>query len=96
MIFLLEFVLSINNTNNLCIISMISTTTRQQTTPIPIPILNKNVSAKTISNQSHSYELINNFFDPSRYSPPNEFMNKLKKRIGNSYEIKNVLIREIA
>lgn len=70
--------------------------TREKTIPIPVPISNKNVSTKIIPNQSHSYGLINNFFDPSRYSPPNEFMNKLKKRIDSGYEIKNVLIREIA
>ena len=42
-----------------------------------IPII-KNLNTNTIINE---YSLKQNFFDPSKSSPPNEFIIKLKKRI---------------
>ena len=43
--------------------------------PIPIPIQTSNHSS-----QNREYELQKHFFDPSKHSPPNEFMLKLYLR----------------
>jgi len=45
-----------------------------------IPILN-NLSPTSKESFSNNYSLKQNFFDPSKSSPPNEFMNKLKMRM---------------
>jgi hypothetical protein len=46
-----------------------------------IPI-KKNLSSITkINSPKSEYSVTQNFFDPSKSSPPNDFMNKLKKRI---------------
>lgn len=60
---------------------------------VPIPIQ----KTKKMNNEENSYELTNQMFDPTQFSPPNVFMKKLKMRM-NIYdeEFKNVLIREIA
>lgn len=67
---------------------------------IPIPKTNNFVQNKNIYNKNYltnlentpqtlryNVELNQNFFDPSKSSPPNEFMEKLNKRmdIYNSY-----------
>jgi len=58
----------------------------------PIPIRSTQIVNKT------SYHLTNQMIDPVNFSPPNVFMNKLKMRINvySDYEMRNVLIREIA
>jgi len=43
-----------------------------------IPIKNP---ATAIKEDQNEYGLKNNFFDPSKSSPPNEFMLKLKNRV---------------
>lgn len=43
----------------------------------PIQINNDAISKKT----KHEYHLNHNFFDPSKSSPPNEFMVKLNERM---------------
>jgi hypothetical protein len=45
-----------------------------------IPI-KKNLSIIKINSQKSEYSITQNFFDPSKSSPPNDFMNKLQKRI---------------
>ena len=46
-------------------------------------------SSPTNKNLETEYSLKENFFDPSKSSPPNEFMTKLKLRI-NNYNILGV------
>ena len=61
----------------------------ENSAPIPIQ-MNRN---------SVSYDLTNHIIDPTKFSPPNEFMNKLKMRMNvynNVCVTRNVLIREIA
>jgi hypothetical protein len=43
-----------------------------------IPI--KQDTSTSIKNNTHEYSLKQNFFDPSKCSPPNEFMIKLRIR----------------
>jgi hypothetical protein len=55
-----------------------------------IPIPQKSLKNETLKNEtifSKEYSLKNNFFDPSKSSPPNEFMIKLNMRmnIHNNY-----------
>jgi len=59
---------------------------------LPIPITATQIVNKT------SYHLTNQIIDPINFSPPNLFMNKLKMRMNiySDYELRNVLIREIA
>jgi hypothetical protein len=59
---------------------------------LPIPITTTQIVNKT------SYHLTNQIIDPINFSPPNLFMNKLKMRMNiySDYELRNVLIREIA
>jgi len=49
---------------------------------IPIPLSNLNKQNKQ-NEPKYSYSLSNSFFDPCQSSPPNEFMQKLKKRINS-------------
>jgi len=52
---------------------------RERTENIPI---NKNLSTKLkIESPKGEYSLKQNFFDPSKSSPPNNFMNKLEMRM---------------
>jgi hypothetical protein len=50
-----------------------------------IPINQKNLSATHITSNAinKNYSLKQNFFDPSKSSPPNEFMIKLHMRMTN-------------
>jgi hypothetical protein len=51
---------------------------------IVVPIINKiSTLMKENSNDKIEYSLKQNFFDPSKSSPPNEFMLKLHMRISN-------------
>jgi hypothetical protein len=50
---------------------------RQQTKSTPVQIPQKNQQYKTES----EYSLKQNLFDPTKGSPPNQFMNKLKSRM---------------
>lgn len=55
--------------------------------PIPIPVdtqRNSNIVDEILNNE---YSLHTNMFDPSKSSPPNEFMKKLQLRMNmyNSY-----------
>jgi len=59
--------------NNSFISTFDTTPTTNTTKPIPIPVSNH-------SSQSREYELQKHFFDPSKHSPPNEFMLKLYLR----------------
>lgn len=53
---------------------------------IPIPIKRISSTSSNLSeNSDNEYSLNHNFFDPSKSSPPNEFMAKLKKRM-SAYE----------
>lgn len=64
-------------------------TKKENSLPIPIQNFQK-------MNTNHlSYDLTTHIIDPTQFSPPNEFMNKLKMRM-NVHEMRNVLIREIA
>jgi len=52
---------------------------KERTKIIPI---NKNLSTQiNKTKMTNEYNLHNTFFDPSKSSPPNEFIIKLKKRI---------------
>jgi hypothetical protein len=48
---------------------------------ISIPIKKNLFSNMKENNIESEYSLKQNFFDPSKCSPPNDFMNKLKKRM---------------
>jgi hypothetical protein len=48
---------------------------------IIIPIKNNLSTTMKELSPKGEYSLKQNFFDPSKSSPPNDFMNKLKKRI---------------
>ena len=51
---------------------------------IVVPIFNKiSTLMKENNNDKIEYSLKQNFFDPSKSSPPNEFMIKLHMRISN-------------
>jgi len=51
---------------------------------IVVPIINKiSTLMKENNNDKIEYSLKQNFFDPSKSSPPNEFMIKLHMRISN-------------
>ncbi len=52
----------------------------------PIPIKRVLSTSSTLSDSSdNEYSLKQNFFDPSKSSPPNDFMSKLKNRM-SAYE----------
>lgn len=64
---------------------------RERSDIIPI---NKNLSALMKTNSPKGeYSLKQNFFDPSKSSPPNDFMNKLEMRmkIYNTYNRYNTI-----
>ena len=71
--------------------SKIFPSTKENSLPIPI----QNSQSLKMTTNSVCYDLTNHVIDPTKFSPPNEFMNKLKMRM-NVYEMRNVLIREIA
>jgi hypothetical protein len=52
----------------------------ERTNIIPIP---KNLSPKSASRYQTNYSLKQNLFDPTKCSPPNEFMIKLHMRMNN-------------
>jgi hypothetical protein len=52
----------------------------ERTKSIPIQ---KNLSTSCSKTLSEDYSLKQNFFDPTKSSPPNEFMIKLHMRINN-------------
>ena len=52
----------------------------ERTKSIPIK---KNLSTSCSKTLSEDYSLKQNFFDPTKSSPPNEFMIKLHMRINN-------------
>jgi len=58
-----------------------------------IPI-KKNLSTMIkINSQKSEYSVTQNFFDPSKSSPPNDFINKLQKRIkmfNNTFYVDNM------
>ena len=60
---------------------------RERSTIIPIQH-NLSTSVKINSLTKGEYSLKQNFFDPSKSSPPNDFMIKLHKRI-NKYHMDN-------
>jgi hypothetical protein len=53
-----------------------------------IPIMQNSPTKKKDENYFKEYSLKQNFFDPSKSSPPNDFMLKLKLRM-NHYETFN-------
>lgn len=67
--------------------------------PIPIPysnkisIINSNFNKKkqqiNLEKSSSEYDEQSNFFDPSKQSPPNEFMLKLQMRMLNYSSVDN-------
>jgi len=60
---------------------------RERSLPIPI---NKNLTTNMkINSPKGEYSLKQNFFDPSKSSPPNEFMIKLHMRINKYYTDNN-------
>jgi hypothetical protein len=56
---------------------------RERSNPIPI---NKSLSTTMkINSPKSEYSLKKNFFDPTKSSPPNEFMIKLHRRMDKYY-----------
>ena len=56
---------------------------RERSQPIPI---NKNLSTTMeVNSPTSEYSLKQNFFDPTKSSPPNEFMIKLRLRMNKYY-----------
>ena len=57
------------------------------TIPIIIKERSKNIPIKNLNTNTNinEYSLKQNMFDPSKSSPPNEFMIKLKKRVSVYY-----------
>ena len=51
----------------------------------PIPIKQNLTSTMKINSPKGEYSLKENFFDPSKSSPPNDFMIKLHMRINKYY-----------
>jgi hypothetical protein len=58
--------------------------TRQEIVERSVPIIISPKSATTCMNEtfSNNYSLKENLFDPSKMSPPNDFMLNLQKRMG--------------
>ena len=52
---------------------------------IPNPIENKLTTSMKINSPKGEYSLNQSFFDPSKSSPPNEFMIKLHMRMNKYY-----------
>ena len=55
---------------------------------LPIPIKQNLSTQMKLNSPKSEYSLKQNFFDPSKSSPPNEFMIKLNMRI-NKYYVDN-------
>ena len=51
----------------------------------PIPIKQNLATSMNINSPKGEYSLKENFFDPSKSSPPNEFMIKLHMRMNKYY-----------
>jgi hypothetical protein len=51
----------------------------------PIPIKQNLATSMNINSPKGEYSLKQNFFDPSKSSPPNEFMIKLHMRMNKYY-----------
>lgn len=51
----------------------------------PFPIKQKLATSMKINSPKGEYSLKKNFFDPSKSSPPNEFMIKLHMRMNRYY-----------
>lgn len=63
-------------------------TTRPNAVPeksLPILIKNNHSTSNPNDSPKGEYSLKSHFFDPSKSSPPNEFMNKLHLRIHKYY-----------
>jgi hypothetical protein len=56
-------------------------TERSNIIPIPQNTFRKNVNIHHFENNHTQYSLKQNFFDPSKSSPPNDFMSKLQTRL---------------
>lgn len=56
---------------------------------MPIKIYTKN---KRFDNDE--YGLKQNFFDPNKCSPPNNWNERLINRVGNSYEIRQLFLKK--
>lgn len=52
---------------------------------LPIPIQQNLTTSMKINSPKGEYSLKQNFFDPSKSSPPNEFMIKLHMRMNKYY-----------
>jgi hypothetical protein len=52
---------------------------------LPIPIKQNLTTSMKINSPKGEYSLKQNFFDPSKSSPPNEFMIKLHMRMNRYY-----------
>jgi hypothetical protein len=61
----------------------------------PIPIKQNLTSSMKINSPKGEYSLKQNFFDPSKSSPPNEFMIKLHMRMNKYYMDKDDDILDI-
>jgi len=55
-----------------------------------IPIPQNSLTNKKETFRVNEYSLTQNFFDPSKSSPPNEFMLKLKLRMSNFSSFKTL------
>lgn len=60
---------------------MLTSLIHERSEPIPIQQL-----SPTYARAYNEYSLKQNFFDPTKSSPPNEFMIKLRMRIHKHYE----------
>ena len=58
-----------------------------------IPIKKNLTTPENVNSPKGEYSLKQNFFDPTKSSPPNEFMLKLHKRITN-YDTKLVVLAD--
>jgi hypothetical protein len=58
-----------------------------------IPIKKNLTTPENVNSPKGEYSLKQNFFDPSKCSPPNEFMLKLHMRISN-YDSKMVVLAD--
>ena len=56
---------------------------------LPIPINQNLTTTMKINSPKGEYSLKQNFFDPSKSSPPNEFMIKLHMRMNKYYRNKD-------
>ena len=56
---------------------------------LPIPIKQNFTTKMKINSPKGEYSLKQNFFDPTKSSPPNEFMIKLHMRINKYYTEKD-------